>query len=51
VKNLAFVTGDQPGAVPARWRHPAESSGAIVIDTCGGGDRKAESLREGMETA
>ncbi|MBU2605214.1 MAG: 1-acyl-sn-glycerol-3-phosphate acyltransferase [Alphaproteobacteria bacterium] len=50
VKNLAFVTGDHLERFPLVGGI-LRKLGAIVIDTCGGGDRKAESLREGMETA
>jgi 1-acyl-sn-glycerol-3-phosphate acyltransferase len=50
VKNLAFVTGDHLEKFPLVGGI-LRKLGAIVIDTCGGGDRKAESLREGMETA
>lgn len=50
VKNLAFVTGDHLEKFPLVGGI-LRKLGAIVIDTCGGGDSKAESLREGMETA
>ena len=50
VDNLAFVTGDHLEKFPLVGGI-LRKLGAIVIDTCGGGDRKAESLREGMERA
>ncbi|KCZ56003.1 lysophospholipid acyltransferase family protein [Hyphomonas chukchiensis] len=50
VNNLAFVTGDHLEKFPLVGGI-LRKLGAIVIDTCGGGERKAESLREGMETA
>ncbi len=50
VRNLAFVTGDHLERFPLVGGI-LRKLGAIVIDTCGGGERKAASLREGMETA
>ena len=50
VGNLAFVTGDHLEKIPLVGGI-LRKLGAIVIDTCGGGERKAESLREGMERA
>ncbi|MEQ9314380.1 MAG: 1-acyl-sn-glycerol-3-phosphate acyltransferase [Henriciella sp.] len=50
IKDLAFVTGDHLERFPFVGRI-LQKLGAIVIDTCGGGDRKAASLAEGMERA
>lgn len=50
VKNLAFVTGDHLERFPLVGGI-LRKLGAIVIDTCGGGDRKAASLAEGMTRA
>ena len=50
VKNLAFVTGDHLERFPLVGGI-LRKLGAIVIDTCGGGERKAASLAEGMERA
>ncbi|HPF22221.1 MAG TPA: 1-acyl-sn-glycerol-3-phosphate acyltransferase [Hyphomonas sp.] len=50
IDNLAFVTGDHLEKFPLVGGI-LRKLGAIVIDTCGGGDRKAASLREGMERA
>ena len=50
VDNLAFVTGDHLEKFPLVGGI-LRKLGAIVIDTCGGGERKAESLREGMVRA
>ncbi|MEZ5947433.1 MAG: 1-acyl-sn-glycerol-3-phosphate acyltransferase [Hyphomonas sp.] len=50
VPDLAFVTGDHLEKFPLVGGI-LRKLGAIVIDTCGGGDRKAASLREGMERA
>ncbi len=50
VKNLAFVTGDHLEKLPLVGGI-LRKLGAIVIDTCGGGERKAASLAEGMERA
>ncbi len=50
VRNLAFVTGDHLEKFPLVGGI-LRKLGAIVIDTCGGGERKAASLREGMERA
>lgn len=50
VRNLAFVTGDHLEKFPLVGGI-LRKLGAIVIDTCGGGDRKAESLRNGMDRA
>lgn len=50
IRNLAFVTGDHLEKFPLVGGI-LRKLGAIVIDTCGGGDRKAASLTEGMERA
>lgn len=50
VKNLAFVTGDHLEKFPLVGGI-LKKLGAIVIDTCGGGERKAASLAEGMAIA
>ncbi|MEM9937908.1 MAG: 1-acyl-sn-glycerol-3-phosphate acyltransferase [Pseudomonadota bacterium] len=50
VKNLAFVTGDHLEKFPLVGGI-LRKLGAIVIDTCGGGTRKAASLAEGMARA
>ncbi|MEP1142255.1 MAG: 1-acyl-sn-glycerol-3-phosphate acyltransferase [Henriciella sp.] len=50
VKNLAFVTGDHLEQFPLVGGI-LRKLGAIVIDTCGGGERKAASLSEGMSRA
>ncbi|NQY14202.1 MAG: 1-acyl-sn-glycerol-3-phosphate acyltransferase [Henriciella sp.] len=50
VKNLAFVTGDHLERFPLVGGI-LRKLGAIVIDTCGGGERKAASLSEGMTRA
>jgi len=50
VDDLAFVTGDHLEKFPLVGGI-LRKLGAIVIDTCGGGERKAASLREGMERA
>lgn len=50
VDNLAFVTGDHLEKLPLVGGI-LRKLGAIVIDTCGGGDRKAASLAEGMALA
>ena len=50
VKNLAFVTGDHLERFPLVGGI-LHKLGAIVIDTCGGGERKAASLAEGMTQA
>ena len=50
VKNLAFVTGDHLEKFPLVGGI-LRKLGAIVIDTCGGGDRKASSLAKGMAIA
>ncbi|MEO0983409.1 MAG: 1-acyl-sn-glycerol-3-phosphate acyltransferase [Pseudomonadota bacterium] len=50
VQNLAFVTGDHLEKFPLVGGI-LRKLGAIVIDTCGGGARKAASLAEGMATA
>ncbi len=47
VDNLAFVTGDHLEKLPLVGGI-LRKLGAIVIDTCGGGDRKAASLTDGM---
>ncbi len=50
ISNLAFVTGDHLERIPLVGGI-LKKLGAIVIDTCGGGDRKAMSLAEGMNRA
>lgn len=50
VRNLAFVTGDHLEKIPLVGGI-LKKLGAIVIDTCGGGDRKAKSLADGMNRA
>ncbi|NBC21080.1 MAG: 1-acyl-sn-glycerol-3-phosphate acyltransferase [Alphaproteobacteria bacterium] len=50
VDNLAFVTGDHLEKLPLVGGI-LRKLGAIVIDTCGGGERKAASLAEGMQRA
>ena len=50
VRNLAFVTGDHLERFPLIGGI-LRKLGAIVIDTCGGGERKAASLIEGMTRA
>ncbi|MEM5517533.1 1-acyl-sn-glycerol-3-phosphate acyltransferase [Henriciella sp. AS95] len=50
VHNLSFVTGDHLERFPLVGRI-LNKLGAIIIDTCGGGDRKAKSLAEGMVKA
>ena len=50
IDNLAFVTGDHLEKFPLVGGI-LRKLGAIVIDTCGGGERKAASLRDGMERA
>lgn len=50
IKNLAFVTGDHLEKFPF-VKGILQKLGAIVIDTCGGGDRKAQSLADGMARA
>lgn len=50
VKNLAFVTGDHLERFPLVGGI-LRKLGAIVIDTCGGGERKASSLAKGMTRA
>ena len=50
VKNLAFVTGDHLERFPLVGGI-LRKLGAIVIDTCGGGEKKAASLSEGMARA
>ncbi|MCR9224023.1 MAG: 1-acyl-sn-glycerol-3-phosphate acyltransferase [Hyphomonas sp.] len=50
VKNLAFVSGDHLERFPLIGGI-LRKLGAIVIDTCGGGERKAASLAEGMSRA
>ncbi|MCA8901597.1 MAG: 1-acyl-sn-glycerol-3-phosphate acyltransferase [Hyphomonas sp.] len=50
IRDLAFVTGDHLEKFPLVGGI-LRKLGAIVIDTCGGGERKAASLREGMERA
>ena len=50
VKDLAFVTGDHLEKFPLVGGI-LRKLGAIVIDSCGGGERKAASLAEGMAIA
>lgn len=50
VKNLAFVTGDHLERFPLVGGI-LRKLGAIVIDTCGGGENKASSLLKGMQQA
>ncbi|MEO1554492.1 MAG: 1-acyl-sn-glycerol-3-phosphate acyltransferase [Pseudomonadota bacterium] len=50
IKNLAFVTGDHLERFPLVGGI-LRKLGAIVIDTCGGGERKASSLADGMARA
>ncbi|MBY9066905.1 1-acyl-sn-glycerol-3-phosphate acyltransferase [Hyphomonas sp. WL0036] len=50
VPNLAFVTGDHLERFPLVGGI-LKKLGAIVIDTCGGGEKKASSLANGMEQA
>lgn len=50
VHNLAFVTGDHLERFPL-VSGILKKLGAIVIDTCGGGEKKASSLANGMEKA
>jgi len=50
VENLAFVTGDHLEKLPL-VKGILRKLGAIVIDTCGGGERKAASLAQGMARA
>ena len=50
VRNLAFVTGDHLEKLPLVGGI-LRKLGAIIIDTCGGGERKAASLAEGMARA
>lgn len=50
VRNLAFVTGDHLEKFPLVGGI-LRKLGAIVIDTCGGGERKASSLTDGMQRA
>lgn len=48
VRNLTFVTGDHLERFPFMGRI-LQKLGAIVIDTCGGGERKAASLTDGLQ--
>ncbi len=50
VPGLVFVTGDHLEKIPL-LRGILRKLGAIVIDTCGGGERKALSLTEGLKRA
>lgn len=50
IDNLVFVTGDHLERLPFLGSI-LRKLGAIVIDTCGGGERKAASLSEGMARA
>lgn len=47
IEDIAFVTGDHLEKMPF-VKGILRKLGAIVIDTCGGGERKAASLAEGM---
>ena len=47
IKDLVFVTGDHLEKLPLVGG-VLRKLGAIIIDTCGGGERKAASLSEGM---
>lgn len=47
IDNLAFVTGDHLEKFPF-VKGILKKLGAVVIDTCGGGERKAASLADGM---
>ncbi len=47
IEDIAFVTGDHLEKFPF-VKGILHKLGAIVIDTCGGGERKAASLAEGM---
>lgn len=48
IEDIAFVTGDHLERFPF-VKGILKKLGAIVIDTCGGGERKAASLAEGLE--
>lgn len=50
IKDLAFVTGDHLERFPLVGGI-LKKLGAIVIDTCGGGEKKAASLANGMARA
>lgn len=50
IQDIAFVTGDHLEKFPF-VKGILRKLGAIVIDTCGGGERKASSLAEGMNRA
>lgn len=50
IKDLAFVTGDHLERFPL-VSGILKKLGAIVIDTCGGGEKKASSLANGMAQA
>ncbi|MFN4023853.1 MAG: lysophospholipid acyltransferase family protein [Hyphomonas sp.] len=50
IKDLAFVTGDHLERFPLVGGI-LKKLGAIVIDTCGGGEKKASSLANGMARA
>ena len=50
IKDLAFVTGDHLERFPLVGGI-LKKLGAIVIDTCGGGEKKASSLADGMNKA
>ncbi len=50
IDNLAFVTGDHLEKLPLVGGI-LRKLGAIVINTCGGGEKKAASLIEGMQRA
>lgn len=48
IENIAFVTGDHLEKFPFVGKI-LQKLGAIVIDTCGGGERKAASLAQGLD--
>jgi len=50
IDNLVFVTGDHLEKIPL-LSGILKKIGAIVIDTCGGGEKKASSLAKGMVRA
>ncbi|MEO0467383.1 MAG: 1-acyl-sn-glycerol-3-phosphate acyltransferase [Pseudomonadota bacterium] len=50
IDDLSFVTGDHLEKLPLVGGI-LRKLGAIVIDTCGGGERKAQSLVKGMQLA
>ena len=48
IENISFVTGDHLERFPF-VKGILHKLGAIVIDTCGGGERKAASLADGLD--